>query len=75
FTVDPYKCIGCKMCLGLGCPAISWKGFKDADDIKSFKKTKRQEGVSSINDSLCTGCTLCRQLCKPGAIEEMKDNE
>ena len=73
FTVDPDKCIGCKMCLGLGCPAILWKRFKDVDD--SYKKTKKQEGISSINTFLCTGCTLCQQVCKSGAIGEVHDNE
>jgi len=75
FTVDPQTCIGCKMCLGLGCPAISWKRFDGADDLQAFKKTKKQEGISSINTFLCTGCTLCQQVCKPGAIREVQDNE
>ena len=75
FTVNPGKCTGCKMCLGLGCPAISWKRFEDRDELKFYKKTKKQEGISSINSFLCTGCTLCRQLCKPEAIAEVADNE
>lgn len=74
FTVDPQTCIGCKMCLGLGCPAISWKRFEGSEDLQAYKKTKKQEGISSINPFLCTGCTLCRQVCKPGAITEVKDN-
>jgi indolepyruvate ferredoxin oxidoreductase alpha subunit len=74
FIVDPAQCIGCKMCLNLGCPAISWKSFTGNDELKIYKKGKKQEGVSSINPVLCTGCTLCRQVCKPEAIGEVKSN-
>ena len=27
-VVDPEKCISCKLCMKLGCPAISWDGEK-----------------------------------------------
>ncbi len=62
--VDPEKCTGCKMCLGLGCPPISWEKF----DMK--EKTGRQEGIAVIDTSLCNGCGLCQQLCSVGAITE-----
>ena len=69
-TVDPDKCNGCRMCIGLGCPPISWKKFKDAPEISIKKKSKKQEGISYIDSNLCNGCTLCQQLCKFGAIVE-----
>jgi indolepyruvate ferredoxin oxidoreductase alpha subunit len=50
--VDPDKCKKCGMCLKPGCPAI----------------TKTKEGFVVINDTMCTGCDLCRKLCKFGAI-------
>ena len=31
-SVDPDKCIGCKACLGIGCPAISLRGDKTKID-------------------------------------------
>ncbi|MDD5724367.1 MAG: indolepyruvate ferredoxin oxidoreductase subunit alpha [Syntrophales bacterium] len=73
--VDLHKCTGCKTCLGLGCPPISWKRFEDMDDITIEKKTKKQEGVAIIDTSLCDGCTLCLQLCSAGAIEEVAEDE
>ncbi|MBN2398682.1 MAG: indolepyruvate ferredoxin oxidoreductase subunit alpha [Deltaproteobacteria bacterium] len=72
--VDPDKCTGCKLCLGLGCPPISWRRFEDMD-MKIEKKTKRQEGIALIDSALCDGCTLCRQLCAAGAIEEVTEDD
>ena len=69
--VNYEKCTGCKACLGLGCPPISWKRFEDMPGISIEKKTKKQEGIAVIDTSLCNGCTLCQQLCSAGAIEEV----
>ena len=49
----PEKCVGCKACMKLGCPAISVMG-----------------GKVQIDNTLCTGCGLCRQLCCKGALGE-----
>jgi indolepyruvate ferredoxin oxidoreductase alpha subunit len=74
--IDPAKCIGCKMCLGLGCPPISWKKFDDMPEDQIRKNAKKQDGHSFIDQDLCNGCTVCRQLCKVGAIgEEVSANE
>jgi indolepyruvate ferredoxin oxidoreductase alpha subunit len=54
--VDPDKCKKCGMCLKPGCPAI----------------TKAKEGFVVINDTMCTGCDLCRKLCKFGAITRVE---
>lgn len=52
--VDADKCIACGKCIReLGCPAL----VLDADG----KKAK-------IDSSLCTGCTLCEQICPAHAI-------
>lgn len=51
-SVDPDKCRNCKQCLKLGCPAIETAGG----------------ARPAINAQLCNGCSLCRQLCKFGAI-------
>lgn len=53
-AVNPEKCIACGKCIReLGCPAL----ILDADG----KKAK-------VDTSLCTGCTLCEQICPVGAI-------
>ena len=51
-TVDPDKCVSCKACLKLGCPAIEWS-VEAAD-----------KGKAVINQLLCVGCGVCRQVCK-----------
>ncbi len=59
--IDPDKCTGCKVCLGLGCPPISWQKIEK-------KEGSKREGISVIDENLCTGCDLCRQICKFEAI-------
>ena len=51
--VDAEKCKSCKMCMKIGCPAISIV-----------------DGKAVIDNTLCTGCGVCRQLCKFGALQE-----
>ena len=51
--VDSDKCKSCKMCMKIGCPAISMT-----------------DGKAKIDNTLCTGCGVCRQLCKFGALQE-----
>jgi indolepyruvate ferredoxin oxidoreductase alpha subunit len=59
--VDPDKCEGCKVCIGLNCPPISWKKGVT-------KEGSKRKGVSFIDETLCNGCGLCAQVCKYGAI-------
>ncbi len=53
--VDQDKCIGCKRCLGTGCPALIFD--------KEAKKT-------SIRRSDCVGCDVCAQVCPVKAISK-----
>ena len=48
---DPNKCVGCKACMKIGCPAISIVNKK-----------------AVVDNTLCTGCGVCRQLCKFDAL-------
>lgn len=65
YTSDKEICIGCGVCQKLGCPAIS-QGDIIPSQLK--KKVKRN---SVIDPTLCTGCSLCEQVCKPGAIRKV----
>lgn len=49
-------CKGCKMCMQIGCPAISF-------DNESRK--------AKIDTAICAGCGLCEKLCKFNAIENI----
>jgi len=70
-AVDTNLCIGCKSCISLGCPPISWIRFEDMPVEKVKKNVKKQEGIAFIDSDLCNGCTLCQQICKVGAIVEV----
>ena len=49
----------CGMCMKPGCPAM----------------TKNPDGTIHIDDTMCTGCGLCKDLCKFDAIELIKEGE
>ena len=58
-TVDNSKCIGCRKCINeLGCPALS----------VSFTENDKGKQLVEIDKSLCTGCSLCKQVCPVKAI-------
>ncbi|MEG0722485.1 MAG: thiamine pyrophosphate-dependent enzyme, partial [Lachnospiraceae bacterium] len=51
------KCKKCGMCMKPGCPAM----------------TKNADGTIHIDDTMCTGCGLCKTLCKFDAIQKAGD--
>ena len=53
------KCKKCGMCMRPGCPAM----------------TKNPDGTIHIDDTMCTGCGLCKSLCKFDAIELVKEGD
>jgi len=57
-AVDADKCTKCHLCLKIGCPAIS----------------ANAEGKAVIVASLCTGCTICAQVCPTKAIHFVEEN-
>ena len=52
FAPDATKCVGCRACMRIGCPAISIV-----------------DGKVHIDNTLCTGCGVCTQLCHTGALD------
>lgn len=59
YMVQPEKCKKCGMCMKPGCPAM----------------TRAEDGTVRIDDTMCTGCGLCADLCKFSAIELVKAGE
>jgi len=70
--VDADKCIGCKTCISLGCPAISYRPVEG--EMTMTADGKKRKGISSIDPSLCPGCHLCYQVCKFKAIRSQAEN-
>ena len=67
--VDEEVCTGCRLCLELGCPALSWDIEKAGEYRTADGKVKKRKGAAMINPLLCNGCGLCYQVCKFGAIK------
>ena len=54
-SIDTDKCIGCKLCMKTGCPAISFKS---------------EEKLVCIDKNQCLGCEVCSQVCPKDAISK-----
>ncbi|UCG93147.1 MAG: indolepyruvate ferredoxin oxidoreductase subunit alpha [candidate division WOR-3 bacterium] len=57
FIIDSELCNGCRLCLRIGCPAISL-----------ISPEEREKPLAVIDQALCNGCGLCVQLCNRNAI-------
>jgi indolepyruvate ferredoxin oxidoreductase alpha subunit len=69
--IDSTKCIGCKTCVNLGCPAISYQPVEG--EMAMTADGKKRKGVAFIESSLCPGCHLCYQVCKFEAIKSQEE--
>jgi indolepyruvate ferredoxin oxidoreductase alpha subunit len=65
-AVDAEGCNGCGFCFRVGCPAIL-----KSEDMGT--KTKRPKAL--IDPLLCTGCTVCLQVCPRKAIHQTQGEE
>jgi indolepyruvate ferredoxin oxidoreductase, alpha subunit len=63
YRIDSDTCTGCRMCLNVNCPAISW--LPNPGVSKSGSKRK---GTSFINKDQCVGCEVCFQICEFNSI-------
>lgn len=56
--VETDQCSACQLCFKLGCPALSVN--PDAEQGGRL--------CATIDESLCTGCTICEQMCPKHAV-------
>ncbi len=63
YTVDVDMCRGCKVCLEINCPAVSWR-----EGEGMTKAGHKRKGTVFINKDQCVGCEVCVQVCKFEAI-------
>jgi indolepyruvate ferredoxin oxidoreductase alpha subunit len=58
YVVDMELCNGCSACFRISCPAIA----------ASHETNKHGHPKAVIDDTTCTGCTLCAQICPTAQI-------
>jgi TPP-dependent indolepyruvate ferredoxin oxidoreductase alpha subunit len=61
--VDIDMCRGCKTCLEINCPAMSWQ-----ENSGQTKDGHKRKGTVYINEGQCVSCEVCAQICKFEAI-------
>ena len=59
YAEEPDKCKKCSMCMKPGCPAM----------------TRNADKTIHIDDTMCTGCGLCKSLCKFDAIKLVREGD
>jgi indolepyruvate ferredoxin oxidoreductase, alpha subunit len=59
FQIDDNSCAGCRLCLDVNCPAISW-----LPNPGVAKNGRKRKGVAYINRDQCIGCEVCIQICE-----------
>ncbi|MBD3174440.1 MAG: indolepyruvate ferredoxin oxidoreductase subunit alpha [Armatimonadia bacterium] len=62
YRIEPEECILCNRCLRIGCPAIG---------LTADGASKRPV----IDETLCTGCALCAEICPVDAIERREEGD
>ena len=59
YIVNEEKCVGCHTCMDVGCPSIS----------VTERLTKKGKEIVNIDQMVCTGCSICAQVCPSKAIQ------
>ncbi|WP_456385383.1 indolepyruvate ferredoxin oxidoreductase subunit alpha [Desulfolithobacter sp.] len=67
------NCTGCRACVGLGCPAISWHPLTE-EEARARGYREKQKGYAEITEVQCNGCGQCASLCKFEAITCREEN-
>lgn len=63
YRIDNDTCMGCRICLNVNCPAISWEA-----QAGTSKSGRARKGTSHINRDQCVGCGVCYQTCEFASI-------
>jgi indolepyruvate ferredoxin oxidoreductase alpha subunit len=58
YRIVAADCNGCGVCLKIGCPAIA----------RSGQVTEKGLAIPAIDETTCTGCSLCAAICPPNCI-------
>lgn len=61
--VEIDECDGCRTCLMVACPAVTWVAEE------RVVEGKKRKGYAVIDELMCTGCGVCAAVCKKGAIK------
>jgi indolepyruvate ferredoxin oxidoreductase alpha subunit len=59
YQINQDTCMGCRQCLNVGCPAISWQPNPGVT-----QDGRKRKGTSFINKDQCVGCDVCLQICE-----------
>ena len=59
YQIQEDVCRGCKICLNVNCPAISWV---PGDGVT--RDGEKRKGRAVINTDQCVGCAVCVQVCE-----------
>jgi indolepyruvate ferredoxin oxidoreductase alpha subunit len=83
YKVDPDKCNGCKTCITLGCPALSWERVQGSTGSRvqapepepRNPRTPEPHSLAFITEDLCVGCGMCADVCPKDAITHVTKDE
>jgi len=59
YRIQEDVCRGCRICLNVACPAISW-----VPEVGVTADGEKRKGRAVINPDQCVGCSVCVQVCQ-----------
>ncbi len=68
YKIDSQTCVGCRLCLDVNCPAISWIPTPGV-----AKNGRKRKGTAFINKDQCVGCEVCVQICEFDGVVSCPD--